>query len=432
MVSAPRIEQQPARSWLLALSISLSALLHLGAWVLASVVFRPPALDIEFELPMDVELGTSEALEVAPSPSPVAEPPASGAAGARTLGEGLDGGVSEAGIADAASSDASLVDAGARRKPARDAGAIVSATFDGGVGPARLPPGTQIAVRVDMERIRQSPIAGDVRGLLAAIPDWRALLEGSGIDPVEQLDRLLIATPNLQREKVVLAGRYRGGEQVVLDAVAQLASANGGNAVWSEQGNIRVAPWANRDATPRVIALLGPAHFAIARAEDLPRVLAIAAARAERPKRGQPAAHPAEALLSMEEREGLSLEVEGVGQFVRRGRRGIPDRLRLAALELPQQRIEVKGRFFYPDLAEASDAKAYLGQLRDLYASNTLVSLLGLSDPLEDAQIEQSEREVHVTLTLSADQARLILGYVRELLSPPQLPSRPAPPPSAP
>jgi hypothetical protein len=397
-------------------------------WLFVTFVLRAPELDIEFTLPMDVELGTTESLTPVATPSAESPPPARGAgssAGSAQLDASVDAAVADGGAEGGL--EAGARDGGRSKRQSDSATEVPALASDGGAEPARLPPGTQIAVRVDMERIRESPIANDVRALLVAIPDWQALLEGSGIDPVDQLDRLLIATPNLQREKLVLAGRHRGGPELVEQAVAQLAAARGVEATWREQGNVRVAPWANRDATARVIAQLGPSHFAIARAEDLPRVLAIAAARARPKKRGVPAEHPAEALLTMEPEEGLSLEVDGVAQFVRRGRRGIPDRLRIAAVERPGERIEIRARFSYGDESRARDAREYLTMLRDQYASNGLIVLLGLSDPLDDAKIEHKTNDVEVTLGLTAEQTRLILGYVRELVSPPA--PRPAPGP---
>lgn len=424
-------QREPAPRWLLSVAVALSLLLHAALAFVSLVVLRPPELDIEFELPMDVELGTAEAIGAAevPPPSP-SEPAASAKPGAAGPGAGdasiLDAGVAhDAGNVDAAASDAAVADAGPNKPRQRDAGeAVASLSSDAGAA-ARLPPGAQIALRVDMARIRKSPVAAEVRSLLAAIPDWKALLDGSGIDPIEQVDRLLIATPNLQRDKIVLAGRYLGGEQVVRDAVQRLATSKGVAAEWRRQGTVQVAPWANADQTERVIALVGPEHFTISRAEDLPRVLAIAAARAERGKKGvrKPAQqHPADALLSMDDGEGMSLEVEGAAQFVRRGRRGIPERLRLSAIERAGERLDVLGTFTYVDGATAEDARDYWVALRDRYASNTLVSLLGLSAPLSGATVERADSELRIKLTLTADQVRLILGYVRELLAPPARP----------
>jgi hypothetical protein len=285
---------------------------------------------------------------------------------------------------------------------------------------ARIPEGAQIAIRVDMDRIRGSVVAADVRELLAAIPDFRALLEGSGVEPVTQLDRLLIATPNLQREKVVIAGRYLGGVETVEGAVRALAEARGVAAPWTRTAGVATAPWANRDPTERVIALVGPQHFVIARPTDLPRVLAIAAARKVRgAKKGKEREHPADALLSMEPLEGLSLEVEGVGQFVRKGRQGIPRTLRLSATENSPQRVALRAHLQFEDEGQAQVGLTFWDGARKTYARNPLVALLGLGAPLNDAELTQHGTDVDAVITLSADQARLILGYARELVSGP-------------
>ncbi|HEY6879098.1 MAG TPA: hypothetical protein VI299_13825 [Polyangiales bacterium] len=426
--SASSISREPAPRWLLVGTLAFSLLAHALVLLASSVFLKPPELDLEFALPIDVELGTAEGLTVAPPASSASQPPTDPSTTAQGAAkhDDVDGGVGDAAIADASSEDARVPDAGAHardaghpdaaaRTEAADAGPAVALAGDAGV--TRMPPGAQIALRVDMTRIRNSPVAPDVRRLLAAIPDWKALLDGSGIDPLSQLDRLLLATPNLQREKIVLAGRYLGGEQVVREAVARLGQARGVPTPWRSLGNVQVAPWANVDATARTIALIGPAHFAIAREEDLPRILAIASARAKGKKKAA-STHPADALLSMEENEGLSIEVEGAANFVRKGRRGVPDHLRLSATELPRLRAELRGVLSYNDEATATDALDYVRTLRDRYASNALVALMGLSDPLEDAEIVQSERELHVKVTLTAEQLRLILGYLRELFTP--------------
>lgn len=405
------------------MAIALSALLHAAMFLTASVVLRPPALEIAFELPMDVELGTSESIEAAPATpaAPTAPAPAAGAAGDGLLDAGAAAAVDAGAEPDASHEEA--VDAA--RPPARERDAGMGtpvAALDAGAAESRMPPGAQIAVRVDMARIRESPIADDVRNLVATIPDWRALLGGSGIDPVAQLDRLLIATPNLQRDKIVLAGRYLGGERVVVEAVARLAAAKGVTAAFRSERGVRIAAWESPDPTPRVIALIGPRHFVIARAADLPRILAIAAARAQRRAGGarpKGAEHPADALLAMEPDEGLSVEVEGAGRFVRGGNQPVPDRLRLSAVARPGDRIGLRSVFSYETPASAAEAARFAERLKERYGRNALVMLLGLADAVADAQVAQEARDVHVDLTLTATQARLILGYVRELFGPP-------------
>jgi hypothetical protein len=189
---------------------------------------------------------------------------------------------------------------------------------------------------------------------------------------------------------------------------------------WRTRRGIALAPWANADSTPRVIALVGPTHFTISREEDLDRVLAIAAARASkgRGKAALPQGSVADALLAMEENEGLSLEVEGVEQFVRRARGGIPLRLRISARQRDEASLTLRGLLAYADQDAASQALDYWQRARDKYARNALVNLLGLGSVLKDAELSQDAADLHVTLTLSVEQTRLILGYVREALAP--------------
>jgi hypothetical protein len=412
------LKRAPAPAWLLWIALATSAALHIATAALVGSSVRLPDLELDLQVPVDIELGLQEEIAaVAPQPVVIPEPMPERAPAPERARLEPDEKHTDAGVeTDAAQpADASTESDAA----AQDAGPAL--LTDAGPPGTRLPPGAQIALRVDMARIRQSVIADDVRALLMAIPDWKALLDGSEIDPVTQLDRLLIATPNLQREKVVLAGRYVGPRQIVLDAVQKLATAHGGEASWRTARGIRIAPWISADATPRVIALVGPSHFTISRAEDLERLLAIAAARAARPRKGAPAApatttSPAEALLAMEEHEGLSLEVDGVAQFVRRARAGVPERLRLSALQTADTSFELRGRLVYADEAAASGALAFWQNKRDAYARNALVALLGLSPVLRESVLERQGDELHVQVVLSVEHTRLIFGYLRQLL----------------
>ncbi len=423
----------PAPRWLLWITLAISAVLHASFGFMVDQVLSAPAIDIAFQLPMDVELGLSEELALA-DPAPAAPPPVPEPQAAPSVpGEGEK----------------------KPKKPAEpDAGALVKHVPDGGAQPSdaglpkdagealgkdrvgtRLPPGAQIAVRVDMARIRSSPLSEDIRAFLAAIPDWKALLDGSGISPVDKLDRLLIATPDLKRAKVVLAGRFVGDARLAEDAVAKLAAAAGKKAPWHPEGGVRVARWYSADDTPRVIALVGPQHFTISRVDDLPRVLAIAAARAaDRAADAGPIELPADALLSMEENEGLSLEVDGVEQFIKRAPRGVPMKLRIAAVEVPGPAISVRARLVFLDSEKAADALRFWEAVRKSYSRNALIVLMGMAAPLREAVLELKDRELTIRVELSVAQTRLILGYVRELLSPPApMPSSiPSAPPLAP
>src|SRR5690606_18590026 len=126
----------------------------------------------------------------------------------------------------------------------------------------------QLALRIDMDRIRTSPVGEDVRGLLRVIPDWQALLGGSDVDPVRDLSRVLIATPNLSRASLVVAGRLSPGAPGPRAIAEQLAAAEGVPVEWTEEHGVARTRWPSPDATERDVALIGDRHFVIARGQD--------------------------------------------------------------------------------------------------------------------------------------------------------------------
>src|SRR2546421_208424 len=83
-------------------------------------------------------------------------------------------------------------------------------------------------------------LAPDVRAVLDAIPDWQLIVGGAGLDPLRDLERLYIASPDLQRSSLVIAGQYSGDDDLPRRAVASLAAARGVSATWRTRGSIAV------------------------------------------------------------------------------------------------------------------------------------------------------------------------------------------------
>ncbi|MCB9591887.1 MAG: hypothetical protein H6719_04055 [Sandaracinaceae bacterium] len=406
-----------AVAWVLSLALHAS----LAAYIFWSTT--APDLGFEFELPMEVEFGLTEAVTVsagASAPTPPQEPAETAEDGE---GEGavLDGGVPQ---------DAGPPDAGPPRRR-RDAGPPegVAEADEGegtgdqageGRGVAFLPAGAQIALRLDVERIRRSPLGPDVRALLAAMPDWQALLEGSEIDPLQDLDRLLVATPNLQRSRLIVAGRVTADADAIRAAAERLAAGAGQPLTWRTESGVEVARWYNHDDTERVVAIIGPRHFVLCRPEDLPRVMAVARNRAaEEDDEGAPTEHPADALLSMGEGEGLSLEVEGARQFAQaRGRtRGpiemVPTEIRLALSELPADAIAARSRWTYEDADRAGTAAGYWDGMREAYGHNVITAVLGIAPILQRATIEAEDDHFQGNVDLQVAEMRRLLALTR-------------------
>lgn len=288
---------------------------------------------------------------------------------------------------------------------------------------AYAPPGAQIALRLDLSRVRVSPYVGDVRAVISGIPDWQLLLEGSGIEPLDELDRLLIASPDLQRAHLVMSGRYVGSEARVRAAVAALAAARGTEAPWRVERGVPVARWANADATERVIALVGPNAFTITRPADLPRVLAIARARRREARAaarsGEPLADDADALLWMEAGEVASLEVDNARVYARGGTRGVPERLRVSLVEREGARAHVtaEGRFESEEAADA--ALAYWERMLAGYRRNAFARLAA-AHALDSVTLRRDGTSLVAEVDLDPREIRLALSYLRGLLERPR------------
>jgi hypothetical protein len=393
-------------------ALLVSIAVHVGGlWGLRQLDFTLD-VDFEFELPAEVELGVTEELAVAaPPPTP---PPAPAAAPVEPPSEPGEGPGERA---EDPPEPPPPVDAGVPEPPQPppvDAGRPLVAQTSSVDGPSRLPPGAQLAMRIDMRRIGDSPLAPAVRDFFRRVPDWYLLLHGSEIDPVEDLDRLFIATPDpRRRSKLVIAGRVRGGEMEMRYAVGRMAAARGEPAPWRRLQGLPVADWRNLDETARVMALLGPRQFAIAREEDLPTLLAMMAARAEHGRdEGLEPAEGADALLSMGEEDALSLEVEGIHTYVRGRTEHMPTRARVAIREAGPARIEVEGLAFFPSEDEAAAALPYWDALRQQVARHPAARLFGFSSIFDLATLSVEGDRIRIRTQLSHGQARMVLNQI--------------------
>jgi hypothetical protein len=389
-----------------------SLAVHLAAFAYIASATAQFDFDFELTLPIEVEFGLTGEMEMAAADMP---PKATGTPDPRwsgALGEDGDDPTPDAGVPMDAGTDAGTdtgTDTGADTG-ADEVEAVAPSTL---AGPSRIPPGAQLALRVDMKRVRASPLAPDVTRFLQGVPDWQLLLAGSGIDPVADLDRLLVATPNLQRSKLVLAGRHPHDAGFVRKSVQRLARSRGKGVRWRRRFGVATAPWHNLDRTPRTIALLSAHHFSITRRQDLERVLAMTKARELRDadEEGLVAARGPDALLSMGPEEAISLEVEGVHRFVIGNIKHIPIRLRLAVRETGPDEATVSVLATYPSEEIAQLASAYWKKVAHFYSQQLIMSLAGFGKTLRRMDLKPEDDRIRISFTLNADQIRFILSY---------------------
>lgn len=405
------------------LGLVASLALHLAAFAYIASATAQFEFDFDLTLPAEVEFGVTDGMDFAAAPSAAAR--AVAATSPEEPSPQRDALIVDAGVPEAEPEPPRPREQAKRHEkkaPSEDALAAADRDQDSGLdavaapsteGPSRLPPGAQLALRIDMKRVRESPLGPDVTQFLNGVPDWQLILAGSGIDPVSDLDRLLVATPNLQRSKLVLAGKHRRNEAFSRKSVTRLARSRGRTVRWQQRDGVPTAPWYNRDSTPRTIGLLSTHHFSITRREDLKRVLALAKARELRDaeREGLVVARGPDALLSMGPGEALSLEVEGVHRFVVGSVKHVPERLRVAVSESGSDQATVRALATYASAEEAKEAAAYWNKVATFYSKQLILSLAGFGKTIRRMEVEPDEERVRVTFKLNADQIRFILSY---------------------
>ncbi len=426
----------------IALPIALIASLGLHAGVLRGLAAFDFDVDVgfELELPAEIEFGITESMEAASAPAVAAAPASAPPQGAPPV----DGTSPEArerdrrAQTDAGTPEAAPTDAGTEPQPNEPSeGPLVAEPAPSSVdGPTSLPPGAQLAMRLDMQRIARSPLAPAVREFFRRVPDWHLIVHGSEIDPLTDLDRLFLATPDpRRRSELVIAGRVMGGQAEIRQAVEHMAASRGQPAPWRRAQNLNVADWRNLDQTERVMALLGPRQFAIAREEVLPTLVAMIRHRGEQARsEGLDAAEGADALLSMGPNDALTLEVEGIHRYVRGRTEHLPSRARLAVGEGPPGRIAVEGLAFFGSAEEATAAQPHWDNLRQQLARHPMLRLLGMASVLDRATLVAEGDRIRIRTELTVGQAQQVLNYIGAQIAamtgytPPPLPAPAAAP----
>jgi hypothetical protein len=286
---------------------------------------------------------------------------------------------------------------------------------DGSYAPA----GATLALNVDLERVRKTALVLEAHALLDIIPEWQLLLSGSGLDPLRDLQRVFVATPNLERASLVVSARHRLPHARIAAAVEQLAAEQRQPAQFREHGGFDVAPWRNRGPTERVIALTGRDQFTISRASDLPRVLGVAQALARlRSQQGFEQRELVEqgGLLAMQPNEAVALWIEGVPKYVHGDVPGVPRSLRMSIYHVDQFNSELRVRGEYASADAAAAALTAVEATREQLSNDPKVIFVGLKSALDSARIEQDRSALQLQVRLTLHQTRYLLRYVTRAL----------------
>jgi hypothetical protein len=287
------------------------------------------------------------------------------------------------------------------------------ANLEGPVTPAAH--GRHLAIRLNLRALRGSALETDIRALLGALPDWHILLRGSDIDPIRDLDQLLIASASLKREGLVIAGRHNGGYETLRHAAERMSTTHGEQPHWRTVLGVPSVGWPTDDPTPRLLAMIGREHFVISRTQDMPAVLSIARHRSSQSATDADSSQPfADGLLALREGSVLELDVENAPEFIHGPPSVIPQR---AQLHVRRQTAGADGKMLviatgeFESTPQAEAAQRYWEARKNRYGSHPFVALAGLSEFLLGSTLRQDAHTLRFESTLTEAQTQSVLRF---------------------
>lgn len=120
--------------------------------------------------------------------------------------------------------------------------------------------GANVRIKIDTDKVRKHPLGARIGEVLGRVPQWYDFLGPAKLDPIRDIDRLLIAGPQLRDSSEVVAVLQYNVEQSAMEsAIDQLVQRSGGE--WID-GPTKAAT-ARADRAERVFAFFAPGLLAI-------------------------------------------------------------------------------------------------------------------------------------------------------------------------
>lgn len=290
-----------------------------------------------------------------------------------------------------------------------------------------LPPGTTVIARVDFTRLRQSAIAADVSSAIRASETFQQLAGGSGLDPVQELDSMLIGADALYTDRRIVVMRHQRTDAEIRARVLALAVDRGASPEWQEVNGVAAIGWpleptAARVAsaglaatdphpvTPYLLVITGAHELVLAPSDELPRIAEVARDHAAR--RGAELHRVVEPALNA--MRPLELGTASMSTPPP-GRAGYPEppqsfRLVLDHDETGDLHVALDSQFATEQ--EASAAERWLMERIAFYAGQMMVRAMGMNRPLEEAQLAREGTRLDLRTRLTTEELRRVFGLL--------------------
>lgn len=282
------------------------------------------------------------------------------------------------------------------------------------LGPLRsfLSEGTRVRMRVDVARIRRSPVGPDLGSALMATESFQAWAGSSGLDPIRDLDGILIGGDALYTNRRVMVLRYVGEESAIRDRILRMGVDRGAAPVWREIQGYAVVEYPDPNLpVPHSIVLTASHEMVLAPTEDVNRIVEVARDHAAR--RLLPGGNPEsiiEPAFAYEGNEVMSVDSEDAMPTYP-GYPAGPARFTVRMTDDSDGNhadLRVHGDF--ASEAECTSARSFLETQRATYADHMLVRAAQLDRPLREATFTQAGTALDIHVDFTADELRRALG----------------------
>jgi hypothetical protein len=276
-----------------------------------------------------------------------------------------------------------------------------------GPPPAFVASSARVYARINVARIRSSPVGPDISSAIRATQSWQTYAGSSGIDPIESFDAIVIGADAVYADRRTILLRHTRTDADVRDAVLRMSVARGGTPAWSEVSGLSVAVPPQELTVPHSLVLTAQHEVVVAPSDEVPAVATVALDQAAR--RAEPT-DPVDPNLAFGPTEIVTVRVDE--QPARReGWPEPPLRYRVEVNEDPATQdviVDFHGDFDTAEHCHAS--REQLAQMASFYAGQMLVRAAGLNRPLEQLQLTENGTTLDGHTRFTQDEIRRALG----------------------
>ncbi len=268
-------------------------------------------------------------------------------------------------------------------------------------------------IRSDVSQVRGTPLEPEIRRLLEAIPQWRAVLEVSDLDPINDIDSIIAAAPGRGSKEYVMLARHNSTVDEVKQFVIDIAQSQGRTVEWGEHQGIPTADWPGEPEVEQSVALPRDNWLVLGPSAEVARFIALSRAQGTELVPGFPM--PWDGGSVVDEGAGLM----GSGRGIMGGeeeRPHYPDRFKVRIWGDENGNVTARWEGSFDDPAEAAEARAFWDSRRLEYADNPMLSLLGLSSAIQGAEFEAEGGELHLQLSLTQLQMSRLVRFATPVL----------------